>query len=75
MKWQYFCQTFDVAPGDVSGGTPGSSAPGYGSVRLFSVGHYPAGAVRQATGIPVANHAGIKEEERISRLARYPGYV
>ena len=48
----------------------GTCTPGYGSVRLFSVGHYPAFAELLATGIPAANYAGIKEGERILRLAR-----
>ena len=70
MKWQCCCRPFNVALGDVSGGPLRSCAPVYGSVRLFSVGHYPAFAELLATGIPAANYAGIKEGERILRLAR-----
>ena len=51
------------------GGSLGSCAPGYGLVRLSSVGHYPAVGMRLATSIPAVNYAGIKEEEGISRLA------
>ena len=68
MKWQCFCQTFDVALGDVSGGPLRSCAPGYGSVRLVSVGHYPAGGIRLATSIPAANYAGIQEEEMVFKI-------
>ena len=76
MKWQCCCRPFNVALGDVSGGPLGSCAPGYGSVWLFSVGHYPAGGELLATGIPAANYVGMMEEGRISRLAcvRDSGY-
>ena len=69
MKWQCICLLFNAALSDDSGGSLGSCAPGYGSVRLVSIGHYPADAVRQAIGIPAVNYAGIKEEEGKSRLA------
>ena len=75
MKWQCCCRPFNVALGDVSGGPLRSCAPVYGSVRLFSDGHYPAFAELLATGIPAAYYAGIKEEESISRLAPYPVHV
>ena len=70
VKWQCFCRSFDVALGDVSGGTLGSCALGYGSVRLVSVGHYLAVSMQLATGIPATDYAGMKEEERMSRLVR-----
>ena len=70
VKWQCFCQLLNVTLGDASGGPLESCALGYGSGRLVSVGYYPAVGMQLATGIPAANYAGIKEEERISRLAR-----
>ena len=65
-----FLPLFKCRTGRRFRGSLGSCAPGYGSVRLVSVGHYPVVGMRLAIGIPAANYVGITENEKITRLAR-----